>query len=87
MKHFPSRPKVTQEEAIEHLANARQLINEAISEINQSMRALELSKELNQLYKIEDILWQYATSDRRREVSKRSCDRYSAITADGQRGW
>jgi len=75
MKHFPCRPKVTQEEAMGHLANARQMVNDAISEINQSMRALELSKELNQLYKIEDILWQYATSDRQREVPKRSCAR------------
>ena len=64
MKHFPPRPKVTQEEAIEHIANARQLVYDAISEINQSMRALELSRELNQLYKIEDILWQYTTSDK-----------------------
>jgi len=87
MKHFPCQPKVTQEEAMEHIANARQLVYDAIGEITQSLRASELSRELNQLYKIEDILWQYATSEKGREVSKRSCARYSAITVVGQHSW
>lgn len=45
--------------------NARRLIWDAIGEINQSKQAINLTQQLNELYNIEDALWQYATAERK----------------------
>lgn len=46
----------------ERLMNARKLIWDAIGEINQSKTAIHLTRQLSELYNIEDVLWQFATA-------------------------
>ena len=41
---------------------ARSLIWDAIGEINQSKTAIHLTRQLSELYNIEDVLWQFATA-------------------------
>lgn len=47
---------------LEHLQNSRRLVDKAIREINQSGSAKYLSRELGDLYHIEDVLWQFVTA-------------------------
>ena len=47
---------------VEHLMKARSLIWDAIGEINQSKTAIHLTRQLSELYNIEDVLWQFATA-------------------------
>jgi len=44
---------------------ARSLLWDAIGEINQSKQAINLTQQLTELYNIEDVLWQFATADRK----------------------
>lgn len=48
--------------ASEQLTEARILINDAVNRINQSRMAAELHRELKELYRIEDVLWQLAAA-------------------------
>jgi len=54
--------KAARNEEANRLMEARRLIFEAIGQINQSKQAINLTKQLSQLYTIEDVLWQFATA-------------------------
>ena len=54
--------KAARNEEANRLMEARRLIWEAIGQINQSKQAINLTKQLSQLYNIEDVLWQFATA-------------------------
>lgn len=60
-----ARPQPVKVEA-NHFENARRLVWDAISEINQSGKAMYLARELGDLYHIEDTLWQFATVQKAR---------------------
>jgi hypothetical protein len=56
---------VTDAEALDRIKEARRLVNDAYGRICRSGRASEFARELTQLQHIEDVLWQYTTSERR----------------------
>jgi len=56
---------VTDAEALELIGKARRMANSLYGTICRSGKASEFARELNMIQHIEDVLWQYTTTERR----------------------